>query len=318
MWHLEKLSEETVQWFTDTYLQTVYDSIHERGNGLPRRVVNRLTKDVIKNLMIKEPEELYDYAENLENEFKGLRGDWEQLRKKLFSLFDYDNNISKNKELSYDLADRIGTKTCVYCNRIYTITAHVYEDAEGNPLTDADRRMIVRPDFDHWLGKAEHPLTSMSLYNLIPSCPICNRSIKLRKEFNRNQHIHPYMSAVEPTFKFKYTPDVDGKWELKIDGGTDKEKETAKILETEAVYQCHANMEVKDILDFLYSNTPDYLNDLVSQVLKAKEGSITLEEAYKIIFGFESVSSKYLDRPLSKLKHDILEQASKSLGIKLI
>lgn len=318
MWHLEKLNDETIKWFTDKYLQTVYDSIHKKGNKLPEKVKHKLTKEVIKDLMTKEPEELYGYAEKLENELKRLDVDWQHLRELLFKLFDYDNNISSNKELSYDLADKIGTKTCVYCNRIYTIAASVYEKEAGGTLKNKDKRRIVRPDFDHWLGKAEHPLTSMSLYNLIPSCPICNRSIKLRKEFLRGKHVHPYMSKVAPSFKFRYSPDVDGKWNLRIEGGTEMENATAKILETEAVYKCHANMEVKDILDFLYSNTYDYLNDLFAKVLNARGGAITMEEAYKIIFGFESVSSKYLDRPLSKLKHDILEQASECLGVKFV
>lgn len=318
MWHLEKLSDETVKWFTDTFLQTVYDSIKRPGNGLPTKVRRKLTKEVIKNLMEKEPETLYDYAEGIKNELIADGVDWESIRPTLASLFNYDKNISGKQDLSYELADRIGTKTCVYCNRIYTITAHVSEDKDGNPLEEANKRRIVRPDFDHWLAKAKQPLTSMSIYNLIPSCPICNRSIKHSKEFERGKHVHPYISAVEPTFSFRYEPAPNGKWNLSIEGGTDTEKNTAEFLETEAVYKCHADMEVKDILDILYSNTPEYLNDLFNKVLGANGGMITPEDAYKIIFGFESLPSRYLDRPLSKLKHDILVQASESLGVKLI
>lgn len=315
MWHLEKLSNDTVKWFTDTFLQPVYDNIQRAGNGLPTQVKRKLTKEVIKNLMEKEPETLYSYADRIKGEIIATGVDWNIVRPKLFALFDYDNKISKNKELSYELADKVGTKTCVYCNRIYTITAHVYEDEDGNALDDASKRRIVRPDFDHWLAKAKHPLTSMSIYNLIPSCPICNRSIKLRKEFERGNHVHPYTSAVEPSFKFHYEPAVNGQWNLSLDGGSDIEKRTAEILETEAVYKCHADMEVKDILDFLYSNTPEYLNDLFNKVLGANGGMITTEEAYKIIFGFEALPAKFLDRPLSKLKRDILMQAAGTLHL---
>lgn len=31
------------------------------------------------------------------------------------------------------------------------------------------------------------------------------------------------------------------------------------------------------------------------------------EDVYRILFGTESVPAKFLDRPLSKMKHDILE-----------
>lgn len=316
MWHLEKLSEKNIRWFTETYLDVVYNSIHKSGNRLPTKVKTILTKEVINKLMVSEPETLYDYANSIEARIKAVSKKYDFVKILLYKLFDYEKNISKNKELSYELANRIGTKTCVYCNRVYAITAYVSEDKNGKPLKDEEG--IVRPDFDHWLSKADHPLTSMSIYNLIPSCPICNRSIKNTKEFKQGIHIHPYTSTVEPTFKFHYTASKQGKWDLSIEGGTKEEKATAKILQTEALYKCHADMEVKDILDFLYSNTPEYLNDLFRKVLKAKAGTISPEEAYKILFGFESVPERFLERPLSKLKRDILDQASDSLGVKLL
>ena len=46
-----------------------------------------------------------------------------------------------------------------------------------------------------------------------------------------------------------------------MDGCTLEECATAQIFETEQVYKVHGNMEVKDMVDFAYRNTPQYLDD---------------------------------------------------------
>ena len=99
---------------------------------------------------------------------------------------------------------------------------------------------------------------------------------------------------------------------------TPEESETAKMLNTEDVYKPYANYEVKDILDFAYKNTPEYLIDLRDKVMKAYGGSISKEHAYRMVFGTEMSASVYNDRPLSKMKKDVLMQLQEALGINLI
>lgn len=300
MWYIEQPSEDTLNWFKNLFLDPISDSIN--SSDLSIYVKNILNKDAIKRLMLTSAETLYSYNEYLETELDKL-GEWNNNKSKLLQLFDYENRISKNKNNSYELSKRIGRNTCVYCNRIYTHT--VTEIATG--------RKIIRPDFDHWLSKAEHPLLSMSIYNLIPSCPICNRGITLQRHFQLTKHIHPYLSAPETSFKFQYVPLPNAEWDVKITNYTEKEFETAKILETEQVYKCHGNLEVKDIVEFAYKNSPQYLNDLYSHVLQAYCGKITAKEAYRVIMGAENEPSRFLDRPLAKLKRDILLQIKESL-----
>lgn len=47
---------------------------------------------------------------------------------------------------------------------------------------DEEGEKITRPTFDHWFAKDDHPLLALSFYNLIPSCNICNSSVKGKKE----------------------------------------------------------------------------------------------------------------------------------------
>ena len=264
--------------------------------------------EVIEALLTYPPDKLYGYCEELEKRIIKVKNGIFS-KQEIYRAFDYDGRISRNKTNAYELSKRIGTRTCVYCNRVYSFT-----------VEDSDGVAICRPDFDHWLPKKEHPLLSMSFYNLIPSCPICNRSVKLRSEFEYGKHVHPYGSGKEMQAKFQYEPSLLGQWKLKLAGATDAEKETASILKTEDVYQPYANGEVKDILDFAYDNPPEYLMDLKEKVLKAKiaGNSISKERAYRLVFGTELDSSLFLDRPLSKLKYDVLKQLQEDLKISIM
>lgn len=315
MWHLNPLSENTLNWYRDKFLNEICASLNRHPKLCPR-VKEKLTDEVIEKLLISEPDELYGFAEKLEKEIEDMRL-WATSKEYLAQIFDYEHRLSQDKGNSYELAERIGAKTCVYCNRIYTFTVVDKEDDKGNPLPEGKQQKIIRPDFDHWLSKADHPLTSMSIYNLIPSCPICNRGIKLQREFIYGKHVHPYDSSTEPSFVFEYIPKADGKWDITIHGGTDKELATADVLETKAVYRCHADMEVKDILDFIKKNPPEYLESLYTKVMGAYGGTITPDEVYRILWGTEKNAVNYLDRPLSKLKKDIIKQAIESYGLSI-
>lgn len=296
MWHLEYPEKKTLKWYENRFLKKVYESIN--NSTLEKGIKDIILKDgenSLKTLLLSPPEQLYSFNEKLEKELSN-KGLWtEENRALLLSAFGYDKFIAKKKDVAYELSENIGSKTCVYCNRIYTFTV----DGEK------DNNKIVRPDFDHWMLKTEHPLLSMSFFNLIPSCPICNRSIKLEKDFEYGKHIHPYMSKSDASFSFQFVPLPNFEWDVRIVGGSQEELNTAKLLETEQLYKVHGNMEVKDIVEFSYKNSPEYLNELYSYVLNAYGSNITFSEAYKVIMGTDYEPEKFLDRPLAKLKRDI-------------
>lgn len=311
MWYLNKPNKATIIWYLDLFLDKVANDICNSDLDQDVKdvlVPNGTDKHIVRALLIARPKTLYGYANWLENKIDEKNLWTDDTKNKLLKAFNYEGLLSSNKSNAYALAKRIGRNTCTYCNRIYTFT--VYEPQTGAP--------IVRPDLDHWLAKDNHPLTSMSIYNLIPSCPICNRGIKLRKDFDLNKHIHPYLANEPAQFKFRYHYLPNSEVDIVLQVDNDKEKETAKMLKTEDVYKPHGNLEVKEILDFLYGNTQAYLDDLHRVVMSSFGGKITQEQAFRILFGAELDSTKDLDRPLSKLKRDILEQIEDIHGIKLI
>lgn len=99
----------------------------------------------------------------------------------LKSVFNYKHFTVTNAGYycGYDLASSLNVTTCPYCNRNYTVTV------------DRKKR-TTRPDFDHFLPKKDYPLFGLSFYNLVPSCLICNRSVKNQQEVIYGEVIHPY------------------------------------------------------------------------------------------------------------------------------
>lgn len=82
--------------------------------------------------------------------------------KKIFKYGSLNYKKSCQREsTSYWLQRQLGVKICPYCNRMYTTT-----------LFGEDK---IRPDFDHFYPKSKYPYLSVSLFNLIPSCSMCNK-----------------------------------------------------------------------------------------------------------------------------------------------
>lgn len=67
-------------------------------------------------------------------------------------------NYSKRMVVSVILR-KMNVSVCPYCNRQYIFT-----------LTSGK----VRPQLDHYFPKSTYPYLALSLYNMVPSCSVCN------------------------------------------------------------------------------------------------------------------------------------------------
>lgn len=86
---------------------------------------------------------------------------------------------------AYWLQRQLGIKVCPYCNRMYTTTLF--------------GKHGIRPDFDHFYPQSKYPYLAVNLFNLIPSCSMCNKKkgntaeVICEKEENKNfSIIYPY------------------------------------------------------------------------------------------------------------------------------
>ncbi len=126
----------------------------------------------LEEVITAEPKKLHEIAE------------WAEGRKEeyKFMIGKYKNFTAKKKEYNaYDLASKLQVNVCPYCNINSTFTIE-----NG-----------TRPEFDHFYDKTTYPILSLSFYNLIPSCHICNSSLKGDKNFSLKTHIHPYIDSFD-------------------------------------------------------------------------------------------------------------------------
>lgn len=105
-------------------------------------------------------------------------------------------------DLRHKLMNSIGIRTCPYCNRNY-ITRYGINGSKSTA------------DLDHFYQKEQYPLFALSLFNFVPSCPICN---------SRMKNIHPADDTMYP-YEEGFGDDVH--FELKYIG---KDKTGAGIL----------------------------------------------------------------------------------------
>lgn len=101
-----------------------------------------------------------------------------------YSALNYKKK-RQTESTAYWLQRQLGVKVCPYCNRMYTTTLFGEEK--------------IRPDFDHFYPKSKYPYLAVSLFNLIPSCSMCNKrkgdkaEVIYESEENKNLSIiYPY------------------------------------------------------------------------------------------------------------------------------
>ncbi|MDR6527210.1 hypothetical protein [Chryseobacterium rhizosphaerae] len=222
-----------------------------------------------------------------------------------YKYFFQEKFIHKGEEINYGrwLSKIMGVNVCPYCNHNYIFT-----------LNDNDNKVYTKPEFDHFYSKSDFPLLSLSLYNLVPSCSVCNK-IKLKKEIS----FFPYRENCKETLKFIIDSEGDenphqwvtgeGKINLKIKHTFDGINETSDLKDTiilqlgiDKIYSEHLDY-VEELLDKVYAYNKDYYTSMIDSYNGLNK---TPQQIETIIWGAYLEENK--KRPLSKLTADILDQ----------
>lgn len=226
---------------------------------------------------------------------KGLVLHYEILVEQINDIFKYTRGFGRKTSpySTYILAEHLGFQTCVYCNRIYTKTVK-------NP------NKVTRPEFDHWYPKESYPLLALSFYNLIPSCHVCNSSVKGSTVMSINEYLHPYVYQ-NINMSFSYRLNKYGKYKFQINRiSNSKEDRTIKAFRLEEIYRTHED-EIKDLLAIKRLYTVDYILKL-KKLLNRVDKNTSIEELYRLAFGTHINEADFHKRPLSKMKKDILKE----------
>lgn len=223
-------------------------------------------------------------------------------KQKLLYAFGYNN---ARQGILVKLASYLNIKSCPYCNLHYTLCIRDIN-------TQNKKVLMAKMQFDHFFDKADYPFLSMSLYNLIPSCPVCNQGKSQRL---LPLDFHPYYSDIYKKFKFEV------KHPLSLYIGNTKDQVELELVEQTAVsivpfdetfhikklYERHKDVAqeefAKAYLNYYYGYPKNF------DFIKRPE----LKE--RLICGYYHNVKDINERPMSKFKQDLWDQAVRDIGL---
>ncbi|MCG3797052.1 hypothetical protein LT343_27555 [Bacillus toyonensis] len=219
----------------------------------------------------------------------------DQLNEEISKVIDYD--LIEDDE-RHQILYNYGIEVCPYCNRNY-ISKY-----------KKDGKLRTTADLDHFYPKSKFQLFSLSLYNFVPSCQICNSRFKLAKGV---EIINPYTQKIDYTkFKFEYSlkPEStlgvffneENSFDVKINCTDTNYIQHINLFELENLYNTH-KVIVGELLykKEAYNNTySELINNLFDEM------NLTQSEKETFLFGIEMDEELFYKRPLSKLIFDIV------------
>ena len=266
-----------------------------------KNIINIHTKSVIEKYKTES-----DYEIN-ENNFRNFLCKvsifLDDYNKIFHQIIDY-NNIDDN--LRHKIINNFNISVCPYCNRQYITTYKVWE-----------KEIRVTADVEHFLPKENFPLFALTLYNFIPSCLVCNRSIKSRRYIDM---WNPYIDGFNNIAYF----DIDIEkgdinslvgentgFSIRIvyDESVDKEsiylaQNTIHMFRIEELYKAHKD-HVRELLYKKYAINNTYLKGINELFEKEK---LTEEESNLFTYGQTLKVEDFNKRPLSKLAYDLIKR----------
>lgn len=205
--------------------------------------------------------------------------------------------------LTRSIIKDMDVKVCPYCNCQYT------------PTVDKENKHI-RPQLDHYKCKSKYPYYAVTLMNLVPSCPSCNQ----RKKDEEKEVLYPYSDEMGTDFFFRTKmkegvryllgdENASAEFELELTQANPfnpnklagKVKNSDEILGLTDIYNTH-----KGYILLLFRKHYIYNETYLEMLHSTFEGLFhNTQEMKEIFYVMDTDPSKWGNRPLSKLTHDI-------------
>jgi len=231
---------------------------------------------------------------------------------------DFTKEITQLKDLyevfrnkwAVEFMEDLGIKVCPFCNREYIFK---FEDK-----INKEPRIIA--SLDHYYDKDTYPFLSISIFNLIPCCHICNSKFKHTKNFYNQKHLHPYEDSFNEKAKFsqffnnvnkenkKFSLLSKERISLSLNPLDISDMATQNTIDTfrlETLYQEH-----KDIVLELIQKREIYPDSYIDDLFHQYEGTLfkNREDLLRLITSGYIEAKDINKRPLSKLIKDISEE----------
>lgn len=309
---VEITETELQEWYVGRIKKEIEDAITELIKKTTAKKELKCLKDIKKillKILLAKPEQLLLYKDEFDKKYidilreKKKDGSYSEyttsLCKSILKAFNYDEY---RKGVLIELAKKINVKTCPYCNMHYTLFA------ESNDPKDKD---LSKFQYDHFVDKSQYPQLSMSLYNLIPSCAVCNQG---KSTAGVSVKFNPYHSAINKQFHFEVETPVP-----LLSGSNIADKIKVDIIADEATEEELSAFQSTFNIKSLYSRH----GDLAQEIFDKAYESVYYENAENFKY-LKDASPEYLKqlwlgtytsegdiekRPMTKFAQDLWKQA---------
>lgn len=219
----------------------------------------------------------------------------------VYKCFEKEYSKFTGRNFGKNWSKQIGVKVCPYCNRSYIFTL-----SKG-----------TRPQYDHFFPKSLYPYLSVSLYNLIPCCPICNNSKTAKDVYQKgNRILYPFEDeyGYDISFRLKIEDEfaligMADDFTLKVESNDNVDAElkqkvnyTVEKLHIEELYNLHKDY-VKNILKKKYIFQDSYCQSLLDSFPDVFSG---IDDVKKQLYFNYLSKEEWGEQILSKLTYDIL------------
>ena len=169
------------------------DYLNDNGQAALNDILTK-TPDILSATYIKDIEKLFPDFVTDKGKVGKRNQTFSQVREVAYTIF-VTNGYEKLKRKAEFYA-ALDVKVCPYCNRCLI-----------EPINDGADKKTVVGELDHFYCKSKYPYLAVSLYNLVPSCGICNgKSRKGEKDLCGTMFENPYLLQDNDGMTFGFKP----------------------------------------------------------------------------------------------------------------
>ncbi|PGL23479.1 hypothetical protein CN917_02895 [Bacillus thuringiensis] len=301
-----------LDYYFKTAALTFYDAEflrwHQKKNGILRSGLPQVREEYV--LHLKNP---WIESDIINPEYRDYKRTWieyekfithitcklERFNKSIKKLIDYS---FMKENVRHEILCSSEIRVCPYCNRQYITT-----------YNKNDKNLRSTSDLDHFYPKVAFQLYSLTLFNFIPACSICNSRFKRARKL---KIVYLYEKGFEGRVTFKVKPTAtyninsligdtsDFDLVLEVDdayANNDEIQGHIEMFRLEEVYQSH-----KDFVQELLYKRKAYSSAYKKMTEQLLETKLSEEEFNLFLFGIMGNDKDLLNKPLSKLTIDIL------------
>lgn len=219
---------------------------------------------------------------------------------KIVELMRYDE-VRASELIPY--IEKLGIRTCVYCNSQYTVTTHVNKNEVKGGY-----------QLDHYYPKAKYPFLCISFFNLQPSCGCCNNwkeekqiEFNLYTDITRVGVINPFSFRLDKASMVRYMLSQDCHTLEIVFDSNDKNllHNHEMVFHTSKLYENFKD-EAEELLWKKKISNSAYIEQL--QIMFQKTFPNIRGSFNRYLYGIYDNEKDIHKRPLTKMKQDIARQ----------